>query len=116
MKRISLLVGIALFLSVTQAHALTPQQEKMKACNAEATQKNLKGADRKSFMKDCLASQPTGAAPAELTPQQQKMKSCNAEATAKGLKGEDRKKFMSGCLSNAPAQPAGAPAPASPAQ
>ena len=30
------------------------QQEKMKSCNAEATTKGLKGADRKTFMSTCL--------------------------------------------------------------
>jgi len=32
----------------------TAQQEKMKACNAEARSKKLKGAARKSFMSKCL--------------------------------------------------------------
>ena len=31
------------------------QQEKMKSCNADAKSKGLKGADRKTFMKDCLS-------------------------------------------------------------
>lgn len=30
------------------------QQEKMKSCNAEASTKGLKGADRKTFMSSCL--------------------------------------------------------------
>lgn len=30
------------------------QQDKMKACNADAGSKNLKGDDRKKFMSDCL--------------------------------------------------------------
>jgi len=33
---------------------LTPQQEKMKACNAEAKAKNLKGHEHKKFMSTCL--------------------------------------------------------------
>jgi hypothetical protein len=37
---------------------LTPQQEKMKACHAEAKTKNLKGAPRKAFMKECLSNKP----------------------------------------------------------
>lgn len=32
------------------------QQEKMKACNADATRQKLKGADRKAFMKTCLSA------------------------------------------------------------
>ncbi len=34
--------------------ALTPQQQKMKSCNAEAAQKMLKGDERKTFMSTCL--------------------------------------------------------------
>lgn len=32
----------------------TAQQEKMKACNADAGKKALKGDERKAFMSDCL--------------------------------------------------------------
>lgn len=98
---------------------LTPQQQKMKDCNAEAKAKALKGDERKSFMKACLGNKGKGAEPATpasaeapaapATPappasadkkaaQQDKMKSCNAEAKSKGLKGDERKKFMSDCL------------------
>lgn len=34
------------------------QTEKMKACNAEARSKALKGEDRKAFMKGCLSAKP----------------------------------------------------------
>jgi len=92
------LVGalLALFLSAAMAQAadekkLTPQQEKMKSCNTEASDKKLEGDARKSFMSDCLkASKPMT--------QQEKMKACNKDASAKSLKGDDRKKFMSECL------------------
>jgi uncharacterized protein HemX len=73
----------------------TPQQDKMKACNAEAKDKT--GDERKAFMKQCLSAQKAEEA-STLTPQQQKMKSCNAEAKAKAIKGDERKKFMSTCL------------------
>jgi hypothetical protein len=33
---------------------MTPQQEKMKSCNADATGK--KGDERKAFMKTCLSA------------------------------------------------------------
>jgi len=77
------------------AFAETAQQEKMKTCNADASAKNLKGAERKDFMKTCLSA----GGGSELTPQQQKMKTCNQDATAKGLKGAERKEFMKTCLS-----------------
>jgi|SRR5579883_1880319 hypothetical protein len=40
------------------------QQEKMKACNADATAKGLKGDERKKFMSSCLKGGGGDAAPA----------------------------------------------------
>lgn len=75
--------------------AATAQQQKMAACNKEASDK--KGDERKAFMKECLSNKPTTPAATDAQKaQQDKMKSCNAEA--KGMKGDERKKFMSGCL------------------
>ena len=71
----------------------TPQQQKMKDCNAQASDK--KGDERKAFMKECLSAKPVKQG----TPQQEKMKACNKEASGKELKGDERKKFMSSCLS-----------------
>ncbi|HXA96189.1 MAG TPA: PsiF family protein [Candidatus Dormibacteraeota bacterium] len=68
---------------------LTPQQEKMKTCNADAADK--KGDDRKAFMSQCLK----GGTAAPMT-QQDKMKKCNVDAGDK--KGDERKAFMSQCL------------------
>lgn len=102
-----LMVGaaVSLFLAaLTNAPAAlaTPQQERMKSCNAEAKTKNLAGEERKSFMKGCLSGKPAAAESegggGEMTAQQQKMKDCNAEAKAKNLTGAERKTFMSGCL------------------
>ena len=114
-------------LAVTQVYAndvssktgkpLTDQQQKMKDCNADAKEKALAGADRKTFMKDCLSKggAPAAAAPAasKKSMQQAKMKSCNADAKGQGLKGDARKSFMKTCLSGeAAAEPASAEAPA----
>lgn len=68
------------------------QQEKMKACNAEAKEKALAGDERKQFMSNCLKAAPAKAS------QQDKMTSCNAQAGSKALKGDERKQFMSECL------------------
>ncbi|MGD9773005.1 PsiF family protein [Diaphorobacter sp.] len=76
--------------------APTAQQTRMKTCNADAGAKNLKGDERKAFMKDCLGGNKQAT-------QQDKMKSCNADAGAKNLKGDARKAFMKECLSNKPA-------------
>ena len=39
----------------TAVAAAGSQQNKMKTCNADAKTKDLHGADRKSFMKQCLS-------------------------------------------------------------
>lgn len=100
MNRRIVLVAASLFaLGAAPAAIAGAQQEKMKACNAEAKTKALAGDERKAFMKECLSAkkeEPTSAK----TAQQEKMKTCNAEAKTKALAGEERKKFMSSCLSN----------------
>jgi hypothetical protein len=95
------------------AKALTPQQQKMKDCNAQAGDK--KGDERKAFMSTCLKSDSTAtaAAPAKpMTQQQQKMKSCSVQAKEQHLAGDERKTFMSSCLKNSKTAPAAPPAAA----
>ena len=82
------------------AKPLTPQQQKMKDCNAQAEGKT--GDERKQFMSQCLKAKPAPAA--KPTTQQEKMKACNTQAGDK--KGDDRKKFMSDCLKGSPSAPA----------
>lgn len=92
---------VAVFLPMMfagAAMAATPQQDKMKTCNAEAATKALKGDERKAFMKECLSAAKEEVK-SGLSAQQEKMKTCNADAKTKELKGLDRKKFMSECLS-----------------
>jgi hypothetical protein len=73
----------------------TPQQQRMKDCNATAGSQKLTGDARKTFMSNCLSGDASGA-PA--MSQQDKMKSCNARASQQELKGDARKNFMSSCL------------------
>ena len=75
--------------ALAQDKAANPQQERMTACNKQATGKT--GEDRKQFMSACLA----GEAP-KMT-QQERMTACNKKAG--DMKGDERKKFMSSCLS-----------------
>jgi hypothetical protein len=95
MRNLGSVLVSALFASfcvvTPMALAETPQQQKMKDCNAQAGEK--KGDERKAFMKSCLSAKPAKTA------QQEKMKTCNKDASEKGLKGAERKKFMSSCLS-----------------
>src|SRR5579862_5685463 len=92
----ALILGFGMSVHAVQTHAENSQQTKMTSCNADATSKNLKGDDRKAFMKTCLSSAP--ASTTKTNSQQEKMKTCNAQASAKSLKGDDRKQFMSTCL------------------
>lgn len=80
-------------VAAEEAKKLTPQQNKMAACNKDAGDK--KGDERKAFMKECLSAKPAAAA-ATGTPQQEKMKACNKDAGDK--KGPERKAFMKECL------------------
>jgi hypothetical protein len=102
MKKLITLVALGLTLTMGVAHAAdekaTPQQNKMKTCNADAKAKDMKGDERKAFMKSCLSAKPA-AAEGGATTQQNKMKTCNADAKTKDMKGDDRKKFMKECLS-----------------
>jgi len=91
MKKLLSLAALGMALALGSAHAAeekapTKQQSKMGACNKDAG--DMKGDERKAFMKTCLSNKPAT--------QQDKMKTCNADA--KGKKGDERKAFMSECL------------------
>jgi hypothetical protein len=77
---------------------LNSQQEKMKECAQDAKAKGVTGADRKTFMSQCLSSK--GVSKEDINKQQEKMKTCNADAKTKGLTGADRKAFMKTCLTS----------------
>ena len=90
---VALFLGISVGAWAQDNKPLTAQQERMKACNAQASKKELKGDQRKAFMSDCLKNDD------KLTAQQQRMKSCNEQAGKKQLKGDERQGFMRECLS-----------------
>lgn len=92
-----LAVAVASLGIATQAPAANQQQERMKSCNSQAKSQTLSGAERKDFMKHCLAGEDTGSAKG-LNSQQRKMKTCSAEAKSQRLKGSERQQFMSSCL------------------
>ena len=106
MKKLLSLVALCLSLALGVAHAAdenvkTPQQMKMGTCNADAKAKELKGDERKAFMKECLSAKPAAAAVAAAVEgkaaRQSKMKMCND--SAKDMKGADRNNHMKECLS-----------------
>lgn len=87
------------------ATATAPAQITKETCRAQAKEKNLKGEERKAFIKECRG---TGAVQADKSAksakggQQTRMKTCNAEAKTQQLKGDARKAFMKECLSHKP--------------
>ena len=97
-KLLSLSAAAALVFTMGVGHAAdtdakTKQQSKMTTCNADPKAKELKGDERKAFMKGCLSAN-------KQEKQQTRMKTCNADEKAKTLKGDERKAFMSECLKN----------------
>jgi hypothetical protein len=100
MVRHALLVSALLALLAVPAGATHPQQERMKACNAEVASRGLGGEARRVFLKNCLAGriELVPPAPKAPTPQQLRMKTCNADASARKLMGDARRSFLAGCL------------------
>lgn len=95
MKRFAILLACAAVAFGAQA---TPQQDKMKACNADAKTKDLKGDERKAFMKDCLAAKPAEAAtPAGAA--------CEKSAADKKLHGAAAKSHIKKCMADAASAP-----------
>jgi psiF repeat len=121
MKKIGVLFALSLFLAPHAIAADTAQQTKMKDCNAQA--KDMKGDERKAFMKTCLSApkedkkgamkeekaatedkkgavkEEKAATEGKKSAQQEKMKKCNADAKTQNLTGDERKEFMKSCLS-----------------
>jgi hypothetical protein len=65
------------------------QQQRMATCNADASQRNLKGDARQSYMSGCLSGKMN---------QTTLMKVCNAQASQDKLTSDDRKAYLSTCL------------------
>ena len=112
-KLLSLSAAAAMVFAMGVGHAAdgdakTKQQSKMTTCNADPKAKELKGDERKAFMKECLSS-------GKQEKQQTKMGTCSADFKATGKEGKERQAFMKECLSAdkpAAAKPAAAAAPA----
>jgi hypothetical protein len=94
MKRIAILLACTVVAFGAQA---TPQQDKMKACNAEA--KGKKGDERKAMMKECLAAKPTDATAAPGSA------ACDKSAADKKLHGAAAKSHVKKCMADAASAP-----------
>jgi len=93
MKRFAILLACATVAFAAQA---TPQQDKMKACNADAKTKSLSGDARKAFMKECLSGGAADAAPAANA-------ACEKSAADKKLHGAAAKAHIKKCTADAAA-------------
>lgn len=97
MKRVAILIACAALAFGAQA---TPQQDKMKACNAEAKTSGKKGDERKAFMKECLSG---GAAAAASAPAAAGTAACEKSAADKKLHGAAAKSHIKKCMADAAA-------------
>jgi len=88
-----LTVAVLLALATGVTNAQTPQQMRMRQCNADASARHMMGSSRQAFMRACLSGKRM-----MINRQQQRMKDCNAQARVKGLSGDRRKAFVSSCL------------------
>jgi Skp family chaperone for outer membrane proteins len=90
MKKLFALTLLSLFASGAAFAAandpVNPQQDKMKACNTKAG--DMKGDDRKAFMKTCLSAKPEK--------KESKMAMCNKKTA--GMNKDDRAKAQSDCM------------------
>jgi hypothetical protein len=75
---------------------LTPDQQHMRACNTQAKEKQLSGAERSRFMSHCLNGR--NGKPPSPTPRQAKNEACTKEADERRLEGAARRGFMSDCV------------------
>ena len=99
MKRIAILLACAAIAFGAQA---TPQQDKMKACNAEAKTGGKKGDERKAFMKECLSG---GAAAASAPAAAPSSAACDKSAADKKLHGAAAKSHIKKCMADAASAP-----------
>jgi hypothetical protein len=90
-------LALVLVTLALPAVAQTVQQERMKACNTEVARNQLKGEERKAFMKQCASASGEGAS-AQAVPSLVRMQKCNADSAIKKLQGDERRSFLKQCL------------------
>ena len=98
MKKVFIALAVALPLSLTfistAASAASTRAEARTMCKKDSA--SMKGAERKAFMKDCMAKNaPPKKAPSA---QNMKMKTCSADFKATGKPSAERRAFMSSCM------------------
>ena len=94
MLRCMLAVALLYSSHALGADGLTPEQQRVRACNTQAKHKKLEARERSRYITDCLNGR-KGHRP--LTPIQAKNEACNKEADARGLNEAERRGFMGEC-------------------
>jgi hypothetical protein len=94
MLRCMLAVGLLLSGHALGADGLTPDQQRLRACNTQAKQQGLSKRERSRYITDCLSGR-KGKRP--LTPIQAKNEACTREADNRKLEGAERRGFMGEC-------------------
>ena len=85
-----------LFAAAAHAQENTPAQkeERTAVCTAQADDRNLKGAIRRSYMKECLK----GGSTKQIAAEQVKILECTEAAEDQALVARERRRFMTECL------------------
>jgi hypothetical protein len=83
-----------------EAKAATPQQTRMKNCNKEAGDQQLKGEARKEFMRGCLSGKNQGMAKGAGAADRPECAAKANDATGKPLAGAARASFMKKCVAD----------------
>lgn len=100
-KLVAALIATALALGAQSALAASEaqkaQQEKMKSCNAEAKGKDLKGPERKDFMKSCLGGGQGAAKPEGMPAANAQCEEKAVGKNGKPLAGAAKGAFMKRC-------------------
>ena len=98
MKKLLLTLSLLSLFAAGGAYAATdstatpnPQQEKMKACQAQATEKKLEKQARQDYVNNCLKAKPVAAEKPK-----SKMAMCNEKT--KGMAKADADKTRSECM------------------
>jgi psiF repeat-containing protein len=96
-----LAAAVAAVVIVTAVHAQdkkptqqTRKEERNGVCTAQADDRNLRGATRRAYMRECLK----GGSGKQIAAQQQKILECTEEAEDQSLEARERRQFMTECL------------------
>ena len=89
---------LSVALSVAHADDTQKARDRAKACNAQATERQLNDEQLKAFLKVCLASEGPVTAPDEPTKASDRKKGCATAATSKTLTGAERDAFIKACV------------------